>query len=73
MLFTVLHKRIKEAEDHHEGNISARNLFSYVSLEKFLLHSEAYSKGPSIQVNRTVPLGLGNSIEFQYKNPKKIN
>lgn len=45
LLFTVLHKRIKEAEDFSTMvMVAAKNLCSYVSLEKFLLHSEAYFK-----------------------------
>lgn len=45
LLFTVLHKRIKEAEDFSTMvMVAAKNLSSYVSLEKFLLHSEAYFK-----------------------------
>lgn len=46
LLFTVLHKRIREAEDFSTMvMVAAKNLCSYVSLEKFLLHSEAYFKG----------------------------
>lgn len=45
LLFTVLHKRIKEAEDFSTMvMVAAKNLCSYVSLEKFLLHTEAYFK-----------------------------
>lgn len=45
LLFTVLHKRIKEAEDFSTMvMVAAKNLCSYVSLEKFLTHSEAYFK-----------------------------
>ncbi|WP_198675417.1 hypothetical protein [Pleomorphovibrio marinus] len=43
LLFTVLHKQVKEAEDFSTMvMVAAKNLSSYVSLEKFLLHSEAY-------------------------------
>lgn len=46
LLFTVLHKRIREAEDFSTMvMVAAKNLCSYVSLEKFLLQSEAYFKG----------------------------
>lgn len=45
LLFTVLHKRIKEAEDFSTMvMMAAKNLNSYISLEKFLLHSEVYFK-----------------------------
>lgn len=45
LLFTVLHKRIKEAEDFSTMvMVAAKNLSSYVSLEKFLLFPEAYFK-----------------------------
>lgn len=45
LLFTVIHKRIKEAEDFSTMvMVAAKNLCSYVSLEKFLLYSEAYFK-----------------------------
>ncbi|MCC5938254.1 MAG: IS4 family transposase [Lunatimonas sp.] len=45
LLFTVLHKRIREAEDFSTMvMVAAKNLSSYVSLEKFLLYSEAYFK-----------------------------
>ena len=45
LLFTVLHKRIKEAEDFSTMvMVAAKNLCSYVSLEKFLVHTEAYCK-----------------------------
>lgn len=45
LLFTVLHKKIKEAEDFSTMvMVAAKNLCSYVSLEKFLLNSEAYGK-----------------------------
>ncbi len=45
LLFTVIHKRIKEAEDFATMvMVAAKNLCSYVSLEKFLLYSEAYFK-----------------------------
>jgi len=45
LLFTVLHKRIKEAEDFSTMvMVAAKNLCSYVSLEKFLLYNDAYFK-----------------------------
>ena len=45
LLFTVLHKRIKEAEDFSTMvMVAAKNLCSYVSIEKFLVYSEAYFK-----------------------------
>jgi hypothetical protein len=45
MLFSVLQKQIKEAEDFSAIVIlAAKNLCSYVSLEKFLVNSEAYCK-----------------------------
>jgi len=45
LLFTVIHKRIKEAEDFSTMvMVAAKNLCSYVSLEKFLIHTEAYYK-----------------------------
>jgi hypothetical protein len=45
LLFTVLHKRIKEAEDFSTMvMVAAKNLCSYISLERFLLHSDAYFK-----------------------------
>ncbi len=45
LLFTVLHKRIKEAEDFSTMvMIAAKNLCSYISLERFLLHSDTYFK-----------------------------
>ncbi|ERM81681.1 hypothetical protein P872_19485 [Rhodonellum psychrophilum GCM71 = DSM 17998] len=45
LLFTVIHKRIKETEDFSTMvMVAAKNLCSYVSLEKFLLYSEAYFK-----------------------------
>lgn len=45
LLFTLLHKKIKEAEDFSTMvMVAAKNLCSYVSLEKFLLNSEAYGK-----------------------------
>jgi len=45
LLFTVLHKRIREAEDFSTMvMVAAKNLCSYVSLEKFLLYTEAYFK-----------------------------
>lgn len=45
LLFTVLHKRVKEAEDFSTMvMVAAKNLCSYVSLEKFLIHTEAYFK-----------------------------
>jgi len=45
LLFTVLHRRIREAEDFSTMvMVAAKNLCSYVSLEKFLLHSEVYFK-----------------------------
>lgn len=46
LLFTVLHKRIKEAEDFSTMvMVAAKNLCSFVSLEKFLMNSEEYFKG----------------------------
>ena len=45
LLFKVLHKRIKEAEDFSTMvMIAAKNLCSYFSLERFLLHSDTYFK-----------------------------
>jgi len=45
LLFTVLHKRIKEAEDFSTMvMVAAKNLCPYVSLEKFLVYNEAYCK-----------------------------
>ena len=45
LLFTVLHKRIKEAEEFSTMVVvAAKNLCSYISLERFLLHSDAYFK-----------------------------
>lgn len=45
LLFSVLHKRIKEAEDFSTMvMVAAKNLCSYVSLEKFLVNAEAYCK-----------------------------
>ena len=45
LLFTVLHKRVKETEDFSTiVMVAAKNLCSYVSLEKFLIHTEAYFK-----------------------------
>ncbi|MFD2033375.1 IS4 family transposase [Belliella marina] len=45
LLFTVLHRRIKEAEYFSTMvMVAAKNLSSYVSLEKFLLNPEAYFK-----------------------------
>jgi hypothetical protein len=45
LMFTVLHKKIKEAEDFSTMvMVAAKNLSSYVSLEKFLLNSETYGK-----------------------------
>jgi hypothetical protein len=45
LLFTVLHKKIKGAEDFSTMvMVAAKNLCSYVSLEKFLINSEAYGK-----------------------------
>lgn len=45
LLFSVLHKKIKEVEDFSTMvMIAAKNLCSYVSLEKFLTNSEEYCK-----------------------------
>ena len=45
LLFTLLHKKIKEAEDFSTlVMVAAKNLCSYVSLEKFLLNSKAYGE-----------------------------
>lgn len=45
LLFTVLHRRINEAEDFSTMvMVAAKNLCSYVSLERFLRHSETYFK-----------------------------
>ncbi|WP_188444228.1 transposase [Belliella aquatica] len=45
LLFTVLHKRIKEAEDFSTMvMVASKNLCSSVSLEKFQLYTEAYFK-----------------------------
>ncbi|GGF24482.1 hypothetical protein GCM10011339_10750 [Echinicola rosea] len=45
LLFTVLHKRIIEAEDFSTMvMVAAKNLSSYINLEKFLFYSEAYFK-----------------------------
>jgi hypothetical protein len=46
LLFTVLHKQIKEAEDFSKMvMVAAKNLCSFVSLEKFLINSKEYFKG----------------------------
>lgn len=46
LLFTVVHKRIKEAEDFSTMvMVAAKNLCSFVSLERFLMNSEEYFKG----------------------------
>lgn len=45
LLFTVLHKRIKEAEDFSTMvMVAAKNLSSYINLEKFLKYPQAYFK-----------------------------
>ena len=45
LLFTLLHRKIKEAEDFSTlVMVAAKNLCSYVSLEKFLLNSKAYGE-----------------------------
>lgn len=59
LLFTVLHKRVKEAEDFSTMvMVAAKNLCSYVSLEKFLLHSEAYFKSIFQKVLKNVQAEL---------------
>ncbi len=45
LLFTVLHKRIKEAEDFSTMvMVAAKNLCSYINLEKFLKDTDGYCK-----------------------------
>jgi len=45
LLLTVLHKRIKEAEDFSTVMmVAAKNLCSHMSLEKFLLNNETFGK-----------------------------
>ena len=45
LLFTLLHRKIKEAEDFSTlVMVAAKNLCSYVSLERFLLNSKAYGE-----------------------------
>lgn len=45
LLFTVLHKRIGEAEDFSTMvMVAAKNLCSYINLEKFLMNTEDYCK-----------------------------
>lgn len=62
LLFTVLHKRIKEAEDFSTMvMVAAKNLCSYVSLEKFLTHSEAYFKSIFQKDIQKVQIDLFNS------------
>jgi hypothetical protein len=45
LLFTVLHKRIKETEDFSTMvMVAAKNLCSYINLEKFLKDTDGYCK-----------------------------
>lgn len=45
LLFTVVHKRIKEAEDFSTMvMVAAKNLCSYINLEKFLKDTDGYCK-----------------------------
>lgn len=45
LLFTLPHRKIKEAEDFSTlVMVAAKNLCSYVSLERFLLNSKAYGE-----------------------------
>mgnify|MGYP001239168759 CR=1 FL=1 len=59
LLFTVLHKRIKEAEDFSTMvMVAAKNLCSYVSLEKFLINTPAYCKSIFQQEHNNVQTEL---------------
>lgn len=45
LLFTLLHKRIKEAEDFSTMvMVAAKNLCSYVNIQAFLINTEAYCR-----------------------------
>ncbi|MEX2594686.1 MAG: hypothetical protein WD426_18090 [Anditalea sp.] len=45
LLFTVIHRRIKQAEDFSTlVQVAAKNLSSYIDLKLFLTHTEEYCK-----------------------------
>lgn len=59
LLFAVLHKRIKEAEDFSTMvMVAAKNLCSYINLEKFLKDTDGYCKKYFRQELRNVQLQL---------------
>ena len=70
LLFTLPHRKIKEAEDFSTlVMVAAKNLCSYVSLERFLLNSKAYGerifkteKDDTQEVRRIAKNCFGNTI-----------
>jgi hypothetical protein len=59
LLFAVLHKRIKEAEDFSTMvMVAAKNLCSYINREKFLKDTDGYCKKYFRQELRNVQLQL---------------
>lgn len=62
LLFTVLHKRIKEAEDFSTiVMVAAKNLCSYINLEKFLKDTDGYCNRFFRQELRNMQLQLNYS------------
>ena len=61
LLFTVLHKGIKEAEDFSTMvMVAAKNLCAYVSRERFLINTEDYCRG----IFQTDPSNIQTEIMF---------
>lgn len=67
MIFTVLHKMTKEAEDFSTMvQIAAKNLCSYVNLTKFLLQTEAYCKAWLKTEIKNVQLSLFGWGDYEF-------
>jgi hypothetical protein len=67
LIFTVLHKMTKEAEDFSTMvQVAAKNLCSYVNLIKFLVQTEAYCKAWLKAEVRNIQLSIfeGGNFEF---------
>lgn len=64
LLFTVIHKRIKQAEDFSTlVQVAAKNLSSYIDLKLFLTHTEEYCKSWFKKEVGKIQLGLWEDWE----------
>jgi hypothetical protein len=67
LIFTVLHKITKEAEDFSTMvQVAAKNLCSYVNLIKFLEQTEAYCKAWLKAEVRNIQLSLFEGGDFEF-------